>query len=121
MLFQSGASYYICTGGLVADNVTTSVIPYFLTARPFPCARAEGHSLSEEDRSLSEADRSSSEEDRAAVEDRGAAVDLGAAEDRCAVEDHTAASGRCAEGDPAYAFLALRAAVPGPAVDRFAA
>lgn len=32
ILFQSGANYYICTGGLIADTVTTSVIPYFLTA-----------------------------------------------------------------------------------------
>lgn len=32
ILFQSGASFYICTGGLIADNVSTSVIPYFLTA-----------------------------------------------------------------------------------------
>jgi hypothetical protein len=32
MLFASGGSNFICTGGLVADNVTTSVIPYFLTA-----------------------------------------------------------------------------------------
>ncbi len=32
ILFQSGGSFYICTGGLVADTVTTSVIPYFLTA-----------------------------------------------------------------------------------------
>lgn len=32
MLFQSGASYYICTGGLIADTVATSVIPFFITA-----------------------------------------------------------------------------------------
>jgi len=32
MLFLSGGSYYICTGGLIADTVTTSVIPLFLTA-----------------------------------------------------------------------------------------
>jgi V8-like Glu-specific endopeptidase len=32
ILFQSGASFFICSGGLVADTVTTSVIPYFLTA-----------------------------------------------------------------------------------------
>lgn len=32
ILFQSGGGFYICTGGLIADNVTTSVIPYFLTA-----------------------------------------------------------------------------------------
>jgi V8-like Glu-specific endopeptidase len=32
ILFRSGGSYYICTGGLIADNDTSSVIPYFLTA-----------------------------------------------------------------------------------------
>ena len=32
ILFPSGGSYYICTGGLIADTVTTSTIPYFLTA-----------------------------------------------------------------------------------------
>ncbi|HEX5759335.1 MAG TPA: serine protease [Thermoanaerobaculia bacterium] len=32
ILFQSGANFFICSGGLVADTVTTSVIPYFLTA-----------------------------------------------------------------------------------------
>ena len=32
MLFPSGAYYYICTGGLIADSDTSSVVPYFLTA-----------------------------------------------------------------------------------------
>jgi lysyl endopeptidase len=32
ILFQSGASLYICTGGLIADTDTSTVIPYFLTA-----------------------------------------------------------------------------------------
>ena len=32
ILFQSGASYYICTGGLIADMVPSSTIPFFLTA-----------------------------------------------------------------------------------------
>ncbi len=45
MLFQSGASFYICTGGLVADSVTTSVIPYFLTANHCISASGEASSL----------------------------------------------------------------------------
>lgn len=32
ILFASGGGYYICTGGLIADTDTTSLIPYFLTA-----------------------------------------------------------------------------------------
>ncbi len=32
ILFQSGANFFICSGGLIADTVTSSVIPYFLTA-----------------------------------------------------------------------------------------
>jgi hypothetical protein len=32
MLFESGNSFYLCTGALVADTDATSVIPYFLTA-----------------------------------------------------------------------------------------
>src|SRR5678815_4307109 len=32
MLFPSGGFYYICTGGLIADSDTSSVVPYFLTA-----------------------------------------------------------------------------------------
>lgn len=45
MLFQSGASYYICTGGLIADAVTTSVIPYFLTANHCISSSGEASSL----------------------------------------------------------------------------
>ena len=32
ILFQSGANFFICSGGLVADTVSSSTIPYFLTA-----------------------------------------------------------------------------------------
>jgi hypothetical protein len=32
ILFQSGGGYYICTGGLIAHNGDSNVIPYFLTA-----------------------------------------------------------------------------------------
>jgi len=32
ILFQSGGGYYICTGGLIAHNGDTNVVPYFLTA-----------------------------------------------------------------------------------------
>ncbi|MGE0639425.1 MAG: trypsin-like peptidase domain-containing protein [Thermoanaerobaculia bacterium] len=32
MLFRSGGSYYICTGGLIADTDNSTVVPYFLTA-----------------------------------------------------------------------------------------
>jgi len=45
MLFQSGGSYYICTGGLVADNVTSSVIPFFLTANHCISRSSEASSL----------------------------------------------------------------------------
>lgn len=45
MLFQSGGSYYICTGGLIADNVTTSIIPLFLTANHCISRAAEASSL----------------------------------------------------------------------------
>jgi V8-like Glu-specific endopeptidase len=45
MLFQSGASFYICTGGLVADTVSTSVIPYFLTAHHCISSSGEASSL----------------------------------------------------------------------------
>lgn len=46
ILFQSGASFYICTGGLIADTVTTSVIPYFLTAHH--CISTSGEASSVE-------------------------------------------------------------------------
>lgn len=45
MLFKSGGSWYICTGGLVADTVSTSVIPYFLTAHHCISRGAEASSL----------------------------------------------------------------------------
>jgi len=45
MLFQSGSSFYICTGGLVADTVSTSVIPYFLTAHHCISSSGEASSL----------------------------------------------------------------------------
>ncbi|HMA18838.1 MAG TPA: trypsin-like peptidase domain-containing protein [Thermoanaerobaculia bacterium] len=32
ILFLSGSSYYICSGGLIADSDAASVVPYFLTA-----------------------------------------------------------------------------------------
>ena len=32
ILFRSGGSYYICTGGLIADSDAATTIPYFLTA-----------------------------------------------------------------------------------------
>jgi V8-like Glu-specific endopeptidase len=46
ILFQSGASFFICTGGLIADTVTTSVIPYFLTAHH--CISSSGEASSVE-------------------------------------------------------------------------
>ena len=46
ILFQSGASFYICTGGLIADTVTTSVIPFFLTANH--CISSSGEAASVE-------------------------------------------------------------------------
>jgi RHS repeat-associated protein len=45
MLFQSGGSFYICTGALVADTVTSSVIPYFLTANHCISSSGEASSL----------------------------------------------------------------------------
>ncbi|HEX7180340.1 MAG TPA: trypsin-like peptidase domain-containing protein [Thermoanaerobaculia bacterium] len=46
ILFQSGASFYICTGGLIADSVTASVIPFFLTANH--CISSSGEASSVE-------------------------------------------------------------------------
>jgi V8-like Glu-specific endopeptidase len=46
ILFQSGASFFICTGGLIADTVTTSVIPFFLTANH--CISSSGEASSVE-------------------------------------------------------------------------
>jgi lysyl endopeptidase len=45
MLFASGGGYYICTGGLLADTVSTSVIPYFLTANHCVGSSGEASSL----------------------------------------------------------------------------
>ena len=45
ILFQSGASFFICTGGLVADTVVTSVIPFFLTAHHCISSSGEAASL----------------------------------------------------------------------------
>lgn len=45
MLFRSGAYQYICSGGLVNDTVSTSWIPYFLTANHCISKSAEATSL----------------------------------------------------------------------------
>jgi len=45
MLFQSGSSFFLCTGALVADTVATSVIPYFLTAHHCISSSGEASSL----------------------------------------------------------------------------
>jgi lysyl endopeptidase len=45
MLFQSGSSFYICTGGLVADTNAATVIPYFLTAHHCISTSGEASSL----------------------------------------------------------------------------
>jgi Trypsin-like peptidase domain/Putative metal-binding motif len=45
MLFASGAYLYICSGGLVADSVTTSNIPYFITANHCIGRSSEASSL----------------------------------------------------------------------------
>jgi V8-like Glu-specific endopeptidase len=45
MLFASGGFLYICSGGLVADSVTTSQIPYFLTANHCIRRSSEASSL----------------------------------------------------------------------------
>lgn len=44
MLFQSGAYYYICTGGLVADTIGSQT-PYFLTANHCISKDSEASSL----------------------------------------------------------------------------
>ncbi len=46
ILYQSGASFYICTGGLIADTVATSIIPFFLTANH--CVNSAGEASSVE-------------------------------------------------------------------------
>jgi V8-like Glu-specific endopeptidase len=45
ILFQSGASFYICTGGLIADTNTATVVPYFLTAHHCISSSGEASSL----------------------------------------------------------------------------
>jgi V8-like Glu-specific endopeptidase len=46
ILFQSGGSFFICTGGLIADSDSGSVIPYFLTANH--CIGSSGEAASVE-------------------------------------------------------------------------
>jgi S1-C subfamily serine protease len=46
ILFQSGSSFFICTGGLIADTDSSSVIPYFLTAHH--CISTSGEASSVE-------------------------------------------------------------------------
>jgi len=46
ILFQSGASFFICTGGLIADSNISTVIPYFLTAHH--CISSSGEASSVE-------------------------------------------------------------------------
>ncbi len=45
ILFQSGASFYICTGGLIADTDTGTVVPFFLTAHHCISSSGEASSL----------------------------------------------------------------------------
>ena len=45
LLFQSGASYYICTGGLIADTNAATVVPYLLTAHHCISSSGEAASL----------------------------------------------------------------------------
>ena len=45
MLFSSGGGQYICTGQLIADTVSSSVIPYFLTAHHCISSSGEAGSL----------------------------------------------------------------------------
>ena len=45
MLFASGAYYYLCTGGLLADSDPNSDVPYFLTANHCISKRGEASSL----------------------------------------------------------------------------
>ncbi|HWN43195.1 MAG TPA: trypsin-like peptidase domain-containing protein [Thermoanaerobaculia bacterium] len=45
ILFQSGQSFFICTGGLIADSVTTSLIPFFLTANHCISSTGEASSV----------------------------------------------------------------------------
>ena len=45
MLFRSGGSYYICSGGLIVDNDTTNSMPLFLTANHCISKGREANSL----------------------------------------------------------------------------
>ncbi|HVE66835.1 MAG TPA: serine protease [Thermoanaerobaculia bacterium] len=45
ILFASGGSYWICSGGLVADSDAASVVPYFLTANHCLSTASEASSL----------------------------------------------------------------------------
>jgi hypothetical protein len=45
ILFASGGFYYICTGGLVADSDSSSIVPYFLTANHCISTSGEASSL----------------------------------------------------------------------------
>lgn len=45
ILFASGAYLYICTGGLVADSVLTTNVPYFMTANHCISRASEASSL----------------------------------------------------------------------------
>ncbi len=45
MIYQSGGGYYICTGGLLADTDTNSVVPLFLTANHCLSSGNEASSL----------------------------------------------------------------------------
>lgn len=45
ILFASGGGYYICSGGLIADSDTASVVPYFLTANHCISSGSEASSV----------------------------------------------------------------------------
>ena len=45
MLFRSGGSYYICSGGLIADNDASNSLPLFLTANHCISRGREANSL----------------------------------------------------------------------------
>lgn len=45
MIYQSGSGYYICSGGLMADTDSGSLVPYFLTANHCISKGSEASSL----------------------------------------------------------------------------
>jgi lysyl endopeptidase len=45
ILFASGGGYYICSGGLIADSDSGSVVPYFLTANHCISSATEASSV----------------------------------------------------------------------------